>query len=56
MECGLCKALGQESKLLPLYQAQAMPTSEEMQEYRQQVEALDKLKVHYILCRVCNTY
>ena len=45
MECGLCKALGRESKLLPLYQAQAMPTSEEMQEYRQHVETLDKLKV-----------
>ena len=45
IESSLCKALGQQSKLLPLQQARVIPSAEEMQDYRQCVEAMDQLKV-----------
>ena len=45
MEVALCKGLDETSQLTPYWQAQRLPSEEELQEYRDRIDHLSIIKV-----------
>lgn len=45
MEVALCKGLDEKSQLTPYWQAQRLPSEEELQEYRDRIDHLSTIKV-----------
>ena len=51
MEVALCKGLDIKSQLTPHWQAQRLPSEEELQEYRDRLDHLSSIKVSVVcLC------
>ena len=47
MEVALCHSIDEPSKLSTYWQAQCLPSEQDLQEYRDRVDHLSSIKVHY---------
>lgn len=56
MEMALCRGLDEHSQLTSHYQAQRLPSEQDLQEYRDRIDRLSSIKVRGDAERVCHRY